>query len=373
MLHAVLVFCALQGDIDRAQPLSVEPPLATTTGLDAQKRLLPFAASVVPGFLVHGSGHYVANKKQTAWSLLKWEGLGLAGMAAGIAGLGLSGAARQTVGMFALVTMAGAGLFITSWLADVYGVLAPPGGWGDPIRVEPWLQARMGARYIHDPTFDGKLFIGPALDLRWRRWRWSPSTWFALDSQNLRLESLVAYRAYGPLPHTTSAPDGSYVDVVAGTFHHRHRHNTGLNFDSNFTITSFDARLEARLDLIRLTPALAGAFVDGNAGVGLAAYHFPVSSATEANAVLLGGFGFGAYLGRRADRWGQARVYYNHRHDDFAGGLKTYGLGSGALGHFGADLMAYVSQRWGFRIDVQAGSAWIAGVSALYRYGKVSL
>ena len=89
--------------------------------------------------------------------------------------------------------------------------------------------------------------------------------------------------------------------------------------------------------------------------------------------MLLARFGFGLYVGRRADRWGEVRIYYDHRHDDFAGGLKMPGLGSGPLGHFGLDGRAFVSDRWGARAEVQAGAAWVAGLSLVYRYGRVQL
>ena len=379
MLPAVLVLCVLQGGVqaEEGQPEPSNSSAATSAPVERQLGVkrgpLPVMAGIVPGLLAHGAGHYVGGDRKSAWSLLKWEGLGLGFIAGGVTGLALTGAARQTVGMLALLTVTGAGMFITSWLADLYGVLAPAGGWGSPLRVEPWLQARLGMRYMSDPTLGGEWFLGPALDLRFKRWRWSPGAWIAAGSQNMRFENALAYRAYGPLPASDKlALDGSYVDIVAGQFHHRYREEFSPALNSTFQITSVDVRVEARLDLQRILPSLTGSFVEGNAGAGLAAYHFPTPSATEASSVLLGGFGFGVYLGREPARWGQARMYYNHRHDDFAGGLKTPGLGSGALGHFGADLVAYLSQHWGFRTDVQAGSAWIVGLSALYRYGRVS-
>ena len=58
---------------------------------------------------------------------------------------------------------------------------------------------------------------------------------------------------------------------------------------------------------------------------------------------------------------------YDHRHDDFAAGLQLPGLGSGPAGHFGLASEIFVSPRWGLAADIQAGSAYVAGLSLLYR------
>ena len=61
--------------------------------------------------------------------------------------------------------------------------------------------------------------------------------------------------------------------------------------------------------------------------------------------MLLARFGFGMYLGDPAERGGEVVVYYDHRHDDFAAGLKLTGLGSGIPGHFGAEARYYFGHR----------------------------
>jgi hypothetical protein len=138
-------------------------------------------------------------------------------------------------------------------------------------------------------------------------------------------------------------------------------------------MTTFDLRAEGRLDLRRVAFSLSGAFVEGAAGVGLGAYHYPTASATEANTILLARFAFGLDVGRNIERWGTLRIFYDHRHDGFAGGFKMPGLGSGVLGHFGLDGLAYFSRRWGMRGEVQAGSAWVTGLSLVHRYGGALL
>jgi hypothetical protein len=337
---------------------------------------LPVAAAVVPGVLLHGSGHFAGGDRPTAWRLLRTEGLGAGLMVAGIGGLALTGASRRTIEPFIWTAAAGGGLFAGSWLADLYGVLAPPGGTGDPLRVAPVLETRLGTRYVGDPTLVGAALAGAALDLRAGRWRVSPGAWFAAEGgRNDRFEAALAFRITGPRAGAAAAlaVDGSFLDLVAAGIHHRYDEGLAGPLTAAFDMTSFELRADGRYDLRRYAPSLTGAFVEGSAGLGIGAYHYTAASTTEANTLLLARFGFGLYLGRRADRWGELRLYYDHRHDDYAGGFKMAGLGSGTIGHVGVDGRAFVTARWGFRAEVEAGSAWVAGLALVYRYGRVEL
>lgn len=331
---------------------------------------------MIPGFLLHGSGHYVAGENRTAYRLLFYEGVGLAAFVGGVAVLGATGASRRTVEPTIWMTAAGFGLISTTWLADLYGVLAPQGGTGAPLRVLPLVEARLGTRYLRDPTLAGSAFLGPGADLRFGRWRLSPAGWFAVDgAQHARYEGFAAFRFFGPRP-TSSLPaagDGSFLELVGGVFHHRYREDFAAPLTAAFQITSFELRVEGRMDLARFAPSLYGAFVEAGGGLALAAYRYSAPEATEANEALLVRFAFGVQIGRRADRWGEVRAFYDHRHDDFPGGLKIPGLGSGALGHFGLDARGFFSEHWGLRAEVAAGSAYMGGLALVYRYGKVAL
>jgi hypothetical protein len=337
---------------------------------------LPVAAAVVPGVLLHGSGHYAAGDRPTAWRLARVELLGVGMMVAGIGALAVTGASDRTVEPIIWTTAAGGGLFATSWLADLYGVIAPPGGVGSPLLVLPSVEARLGTRYVGDPTLVGRAFLGPAVDVRFGRWRLSPGTWFALaGGSNARFEAEAAFRIVGPRAGraAVAAVDGSFFDLVAKGIHHRYRDDPQGPLLAAFEMTTVEVRADGRYDLRRYAPSLTGAFVEAGAGVGIGGYHYPAAATTETATMLLARFGFGFYAGRRAERWGEVRVYYDHRHDDFAGGLKMPGLGSGTLGHFGLDGRVYAGDRWGLRAEVQAGSAWVAGLSLAYRYGRVEL
>jgi len=99
----------------------------------------------------------------------------------------------------------------------------------------------------------------------------------------------------------------------------------------------------------------------------------PGVDALNASSLLLAHTGFGVYLGQRPpdpSLGGEIELYYDHRHDGFAGGLRARGLGSGVPGHFGLRGQYVVSSGWGLRAEAQVGSAWVLGLSALLRVGE---
>jgi hypothetical protein len=83
---------------------------------------------------------------------------------------------------------------------------------------------------------------------------------------------------------------------------------------------------------------------------------------------LLASFGFGMYLDHRGS---ELLLYYDHRHDDYAAGLKITGLGSGVAGHFGTASRVYFDDSWGVGLDAQIGSAAVVSLSALFRAEKI--
>ncbi|HEX6245763.1 MAG TPA: hypothetical protein VFZ61_32790, partial [Polyangiales bacterium] len=85
--------------------------------------------------------------------------------------------------------------------------------------------------------------------------------------------------------------------------------------------------------------------------------------------MLLARFGFGVYVGS-GPRSGEAQLYYDHRHDDFAAGLGVKGIASGPLGHFGLSGRYYVTQAWGASALIELGSAVVAGLNLCYRHAS---
>ena len=134
-----------------------------------------------------------------------------------------------------------------------------------------------------------------------------------------------------------------------------------------------ELELEGRVDLQRLLPDVRGAFFQLGAGVGQQWFVFdlPGVSATDTSSLLLAHAGFGMYLGQRSGGLGgELELYYDHRHDGFAGGLRARGLGSGVAGHFGVRSQYALSSRWGLRAEAQAGSAWVINLAATLNVGQ---
>jgi hypothetical protein len=172
----------------------------------------------------------------------------------------------------------------------------------------------------------------------------------------VRLALEAAYRPSGPRPEAL-AVDGSYVDLVLGATNHRFSREA-------FDLTVLEAQARGRVELRRLASSLAGSFAEWGLGLGWVLTHYHVGAhETDADGLLLARFGYGVHLGHAAE----AMVFYDHRHDDYAGGLKLTGLGSGVPGHIGLQGAWFFLESWGVRAEAQAGSAYLAGLSLVYR------
>src|SRR5262245_11756703 len=100
---------------------------ASLVTLSAPRRALAIGAAVVPGVVLHGAGHFAAGDTRSGLRLLAIGGAG-AGLAAGsVAGLAITGASRHFAIPLVLSTITGAGFFMLTALADLYGVIMPAG------------------------------------------------------------------------------------------------------------------------------------------------------------------------------------------------------------------------------------------------------
>jgi hypothetical protein len=326
--------------------------------------LWPGLAALGPGFFVHGSGAFVARDRRAAKRLALAGAAGLVLFVGGGSVVALSGASRRLMApILPLVTM-GAGVFFVSWLADIYAATTG----GRDVSAAQWISpvtAELGYRYVYDPQFAYRNFSYGAVDLRADRLRVTPSAWLALDDANQRLRVDSAYRFYGRTP-SRSASDGSYFDISHALTWHRHP-------EQSFSVWTLEGRLDGRLDLARWGKSLSGSFAEGQVGAGLEFYDFATPGARVSNDVsglLLARFGFGVYFGDDADRTGEAQLYYDHRHDDYAAGLGVSGIGGGFLGHFGLVGHYYLSRDWGLSLLGEVGSAYLGGISVLYRLAQ---
>lgn len=347
---------------ERSEGDADAPPVACGCPPSPGRRVLAAGAALVPGVLVHGSGNLVLGRTQTAGRLLLLQGVGIGLAGAGAAIIVGTGAARDYVGLGASLAIVGGGLLTTSLLADLYSVLTPTGGLGADPGWLPILEAELGYAYVYDPQFAYRNFAVNRLHARLDGWRLSPSLWASPNDANQRFRAELAYRFFGPRPESKHA-NGNFAEAEVAFTEHR------FGFE-DFRLTTFEASVKTRWDLKTYDSHLAGAFVDLSLGLGNQLYDFgPVPGGVSSSRLLLGGFGFGLYLGDQSPTGGYVRIYYDHRHDGFAAGTLAGGVGSGAIGHFGVDGLYYFARHWGVRAEAQRGSAMVLGVSGLFRFG----
>src|SRR5207244_2047402 len=128
--------------------------------------------------------------------------------------------------------------------------------------------------------------------------------------------------------------------------------------------------LDARYDFARLGPTLRGAFVELGAGYGIGRIDYNLQGLKvphDIEHLLLGRVGFGVTLRGQSAPGSDVLLYYDHRHDDYVAGLKLSGIPSGIAGHFGLLMRWFCTESVGVALDAQAGSAYLAGASLLFR------
>ena len=337
----------------RASSLALALLTLATSANAESRRAAATVTAVVPGVLVHGTGHFVAKQPKTAKRLLLLEGIGLGTIAATLGAVALTGASRRFVGPLAAGTVLGVGLFSASLLADVYGVAMPETARGAPAFKLPWLTTETGVFYRYDPQFAGRFLLANAIDgiVRERHHlRFELQTVPAGDPL-LRGRSLYGARVW-------KDHGGSFVDLEAA-FVHQRAPNDG------FFRTTFEAAVRARLDLVHLGPTLRGAYAEARVGTGVSALRSRDLD-NDLDSLLLARIATGAYVGHGR---GEVELYYDHRRDTLAGGLVLPSITAGYLGYVGVRAQYYVTRHVGVQVDGQLGFAALAGVSVLFRQG----
>ena len=322
--------------------------------------------AIVPGVALHGSGHYALGQKKTALALLISEGIGLALTIGGIGTLLASGNSREIAGPALVATVFGSGLLLGSFGADLYGTLNTDGGAVDSrSRAPARLESELGYRYVADPHFSYGHFLVESLTLRRGYFRLTPSAWFATDSSNVRYRVEGAYRLIGLSPGEPSKLDDR-LDLVLGGTHQRY-------LPEHFQRSGIEFMLDTRFDFSHFGDTLRGSFIDLALGYGIAKVSYDIQGSSvpsDTDDILLARVGLGVALRGRAAAGSEVRLYYDHRHDDYAAGFLTPGRISGVFGKFGADFRWFFTPRVGLLADAHLGSALVGGLSLLLREGQ---
>jgi hypothetical protein len=351
-----------------APSLAPEPDgLPTDAGTQDEGLPRPLAAvlSVVPGILLNGSGQFALGHRDTAYRLFAMQGIGTALILLGALPIGLTAASRYVTGPAAGLAVAGLSLGSTAWFADMFGTMVPLELRGEPELSLPRIEAELGYRYVHHPSvLYGNVLVN-RLTLRWEGLRLEPSALIAVDGLEQALRARIGYRYFGPrAAPAPRARDGSFLDLEVAVGQ--------VRFPAQgFSIATGELFPSGRLDLAVLSPELRGAFSELGLGFGLQRFDYELGPGREVPGdyalVLLARFGFGIYLGAESAPRGELRWYYDHRHDEFAGG--THQAFVGIAGHVGMDAQVYLTEQLGLRSELELGGGTVAGLSLLVRDG----
>jgi hypothetical protein len=341
----------------------------------------PELAAVFPGVVVHGSGPWLQGRSKTAERLLVLEGATLGTTLVSGFLLFQTGASRYVVGPLALTSVAGVAGFGLSFAANLYATWAPPEGFGQPARSLPWLESQVGYLYVRDPQFSFRHLLTTSVDARPGPWHVAFASAHAPAQENQRFDLELGYRLFGTTGERSARalellPDGSYLELQTSGARHR--------FDADgFVSHVWGLEVLGRLDTRHYLPDVHGAFFQVGAGWAKQWFSFelPGVDATTDTSLLLAHMGFGVYLGNRSSgsdtsasspappTGGEIELYYDHRHDGFANGLKLRGLGSGPAGHLGLRSTYMLSPHFGLSARSEFGSAWTFGLNAVIRAG----
>lgn len=354
---AVGLALALAAQATHAQPAANTPPVPPE-----RDRRLALGAAFVPGALLHGSGHYALGQRRTAYWLLATEIVGAGLVLGGMTTLLATGNSRNLAALGESAMVLGAVLVVGSFGADVYGVATTDQRALRPERrVTPRFESELGYRYVADPRFAYTHFLVERLVLRAGPVRVEPSAWFDGGQRNVRYRLEGAYRFIGASPSAAGEFDEHLELVVAGM----HQGYLPEHFQRN----GGEVALAARFDFGRLGDTLRGSFMELGAGYARASIRYDLTGidiTSQTDDALLATAGLGVTLRGKARPGSEVRIYYDHRHDDYAGGFLLPGRVSGVFGKFGADFRWFFG-RAGVRVGVEGSSALVAGASLLFR------
>jgi hypothetical protein len=330
---------------------SDEPPRPATS---ASRRAAAIAAAIFPGVILRGAGSWVVGERRIARRLAATGALGMAIAVVGAAPVGLSRSHPATIWPGVPLIVTGTGTFLSSWFADIW-VAAGGGQRPTAARTPPPWSLDVATTWLHDAYRERALFVAAGhLELG----RLGLDAGGYLDARNAsRLAELGArWRLLGPPPTGAAVADGSRLVIRTAARLER-------DDDDRVTLATLEAELSGRLDLAHLDPAIRGGFLELSAGGGAGRTTYP-QDRHDLDAILLAGFGFGAYLGDR----GEVAMFYDHRRDGLAGGLAA-GRAASFVGSFGSRLELRVAGSWAVRGQLQVGNAWVTTVGLRYLGG----
>jgi len=325
-----------------------------TPEITRTRRSLAVAASVFPGVIVRGSGSYLVHEKRAAKRLLIMGGIGAGLIVAGGLPVGFTGGNEYFIEPFVPMIIAGSGLFVASWMSDIWVAAGGARTLPEPRAATPW-SVELGTTYLRD-AYRERAFLRPAARYVLGRVEVGAVGWFDLlgEANEGMLETRI--RIIGPPPTGERVDDNSFLVVRAAG-------RARSDDEDRVDVLTAEAELIGRLDMHRLDRALRGTFVELSTGIGVERASYPTDE-SDAESLLLGRAVWGVYLRDR----GEATMFYDHRRDHLAGGLAAW-RAAGFVGSIGANADVRVGGPWAVRAEVELGNAWVVTAALRYQGG----
>jgi hypothetical protein len=318
--------------------------------------LVPGLIAIVPGSVFHGLGHISAGNSEAGWSHLRVQGYGLLTMVSGIAVVGIAGANRSITPYTVPVIISGAGLFLGPWLTDIYGAFGLGKFASEAGKLDQyWLSA--GYANINDAQFP---YLANTYLLEAGGW-----------VDHTRLEALVttsgdSMQAFSlGIDYRFIGRKGDFfndeLSLDLGTAGHYYDYD-----EDGFITHTQDFRLTWRYPLLNWLESLTGSYLYLQTGIGIQLFGYPVLNkplGEDLTSILLWKMGFGYDLADTVS----GLFYYDHRRDNFVGGLGFKSTGAGSTGYFGTTLRYRLASLLLVEADVAVGSAFVSKIKLSYR------
>lgn len=355
-----MIALALAATIPRAaaaEPDGAAPPAAPADhgkAISVRRRAAAIAVAIFPGILVRGAGSWIAGEHRAAKRLAATGAIGSAALLVGGLPIRLSGGSPYTIWPGVPLGVSGTGLFLSSWLADIWVAAGGAQQAATAVALPPW-SIEAATTWQHD-AYRERALLGAAGHLELGRLGLDAGGY--VDARNASRSGQLGarWRLCGPAATGRQISDGSRV-VVRGAA------RLDRDDDDRVTVAAVEAEATGRLDLERLDPATRGNFLELSAGGGVTRTSYPQGHHGR-DAILLAGFAWGAYLGDR----GEVRLFYDHRRDGLVGGLAA-ARAAGFVGSVGTTAELRIHGPWAVLCRLQIGHAWVTTLGVRYLGG----
>nr|MDA3863835.1 hypothetical protein [Deltaproteobacteria bacterium] len=321
------------------------------------------SASIFPGLLLSGSGLYVAGNKKAAKKLFYLNGVGLALFAAGAIPLALSNSFRHLSPIAIPFALAGGFTILNSQFLDSISSFNLTKFLGKHPGKIPWLIINLGYFHIDDSQFSHEHFQKSSVDFNYRALSTKLVLWKDYAAGTFKVRSKLGFTFLG---NTVSEQEThfSYLRLSSAFSWHKIP-------DQKLKIMTMELFFEGRYDHGRLDKAFSGTFSEFQFGYGLESVKYNPGdtyfSQGKTRDFLIFSYGFGWYLGDARNNHAEMVFYYNHRQDNYAGGMELKISGYGVAGYAGLKTRYFFSQNWGVYSDFHYGGGLGINLGLIYR------